>query len=377
MAHATRPLPRLARIEGLLVSLALLICLPTALAAAAGPKTASAAPDVPDQVSYARDVAPIFDANCVSCHREGDIAPMSLRSYDEARPWAKSIRNAVSTREMPPWDASPEYGHFSNERRLSDRDIAVVEKWVDQGAQPGDPAERPEAPQFDDGWRLGEPDLIVTFDEVALPAEGPDVFRDLFKKIDLEDGAWLRAVEVKPGDRKVVHHVIIFATDGQGPPESGWLGAWAAGMDPMVFPEGTAKRIEPGSMLVADMHYHPSGEKAKDSTQIGLYFHKEEPAKELINLWVQNATFEIPPGAENHEVRAEFVFPQDSIVHGLLPHMHYRGKDFTYTAHYPDGTTETLLKVDDYRLQLADALSARRAAGHASRHPTRVCRAFR
>ncbi len=304
--------------------------------------------EVPETVTFARDVAPILFEHCSSCHRPGDIAPMALLSYDEARPWAKSIQRAVVSGDMPPWGASAAHGRFKNDRTLSTHEIAVIDRWVTQGAKPGDPKDMPAPPEFTKDWRLGEPDLIVRFDQVELSAGGPDVFRDLFRKADLEEDRWLRAVEVRPGNREVLHHVILFAALGNGPPESGWLGAWAAGMAPMEFPPGTGKRVGKGSVLVADMHYHPADEPTTDQTEIGLYFYDEAPAAELQNIWIQNAAFKIPAGAANHEVRATYTFENPGSIHGLLPHMHYRGKDFTYIAHYPDGTSETLLEVNDY-----------------------------
>ena len=304
--------------------------------------------DIPEKVTYAGEIATVLHENCASCHRAGDIAPMSLLTYDEARPWARSILKAVEAGDMPPWHANPEHGHFKNDRRLDDRERALIERWVELGAPAGDLSEAPAPPDFSGGWRLGEPDLVVTFDSVEVPADGPDVFRDLIADTTEDGDRWIRAIEVLPEDRRVVHHVIIYATDGQGPPSSGWLGAWAAGMEPMVFPEGTAKLLKKGSKLVADMHYHPAGEAATDATRIGVHFYDGEPDKELINLWVQNSSFEIPAGAANHEVRSSHTFHEDATVHSLLPHMHYRGKDFTYTATYPDGRTETLLEVDGY-----------------------------
>ncbi len=303
--------------------------------------------DLPEQVTYVDHVAPIFNSSCVSCHQPGEIAPMSLLSYDEARPWARTIQRAVNDGAMPPWHADPEHGAFKNDRRLSAHDVALIDKWVTTGAQRGDGEFETPTPN-EDGWRLGEPDLIVTLDAVSLPGGGPDVFRDLIQKIDSQGDTWIRAVEVKPGNRRVVHHVILMAMGNGGQSEAGWLGAWAAGMDPMVFPEGTARLVKEGSRLVADMHYHPDADPTTDQTQIGLYFYDGEPEKELQNLWIQNNGFEIPAGAANHQVRASMTFDQDSAIHGLLPHMHYRGKDFTYTAHYPDGTSEVLLKVSDY-----------------------------
>jgi mono/diheme cytochrome c family protein len=303
------------------------------------------------QPSYSRDVAPILAEHCVSCHRPGDIAPMSLRSYDEVRPWVKSIRKAVEAGVMPPWHADPTYGTWENDRRLSDVERDTLLRWIKQGAPAGAAAASAVPADVNEGegpWRLGTPDLAVKFEKVDLPAGGPDQFKDLRQSNPLTEDKWVRAVEIKPGDRRVVHHVIVYVLDeGQEAP-NGWLGAWAAGMEPMVFPEGTGRLLKKGSRLVADMHYHPTDEATQDETTIGVHFLDREPGKELVNLWVQNSSFKIPAGAADYEVRSSYTFRQDSVVHALLPHMHYRGKDFTYTAVYPDGRREVLLKVPAY-----------------------------
>ena len=320
------------------------------LAAVSLPAFAAAAIDLglPSKVTFTQDVAPLMREKCGSCHRPGDIAPMSFATYEEVRPWVKSIRRVVSDGTMPPWHADPAYGEFSNDRSLSDYEKALITKWVKQGARLGDATALASLPKIEAGWRLGEPDLEVTFAEVELAAGGPDVFEDLPVAYTLEEDRWIQKVEILPGDRRVVHHVIIFVMEeGQSSP-NGWLAGWAAGMEPMVFPEGTGRLIKKGSTLIADMHYHPTDEPATDQTKLGLHFYDAEPSKELVNLWVQNSSFTIPAGAENHEVRSSFTFEQDSVVHALLPHMHYRGKDFTYTARYPDGREEILLQVNDY-----------------------------
>ena len=277
---------------------------------------------------------------------------MALRSYDEVRPWVKSIRKAVETGVMPPWHADPAYGTWENDRRLTDVERDTLLRWIKQGAPEGSAASAAtvaaQAGEEEGQWRLGDPDLAVKFEAVELPAGGADQFRDLERSLPLTEDRWVGAVEVSPGDRRVVHHIIIYVLEeGQNAP-NGWLGAWAAGMDPMVFPAGTGRLLKKGSRLVANMHYHPTDEPARDETTIGVHFLDGQPDKELINLWVQNNDFKIPAGAGNHEVRSTYTFRQDSVVHALLPHMHYRGKDFTYTATYPDGRSEILLKVPAY-----------------------------
>ncbi len=348
-SHRPRSTPHPTPTQTLAIAIALMAI--GALPAMASSNAASnvGAADLPEEVTWAGEIAGLVNEHCVSCHRPNDIAPMSLLSYDEARPWAKSMLKAVKDGVMPPWHAdAAQNGVFENERRLSDRDVALLERWVEKGAQAGDLTAAPAPPVHAGGWRLGEPDLVVAFDAVALDAGGPDVFKDLQADFGLTEKRWIRALEVKPGDRRVVHHVILMASDGKSMPTSGWLGAWAAGMEPMVFPEGTAKLLEPGQKLIGDMHYHPAAEAATDQTQVGLYFYGGEPEKELINLWIQNSNFLIPAGAPDYVVEASHTFQENSTVYGLLPHMHYRGKEFTYTATYPDGRTEVLLHVPRY-----------------------------
>jgi mono/diheme cytochrome c family protein len=333
------------------------ISLPLALSAfllaavLAPPSLAAGDTEGSSRLSYGRDIAPILAQRCAACHRPGDIAPMALRSYDEVRPWVKSIRKAVETGVMPPWHADPSYGAWANDRRLSDAERDTLLRWIKQGAPQGPAVASAVPADVNEGqgqWRLGAPDVAVKFEKVELPAGGPDQFEDLVQSYPLAEDKWVRAVEIAPGDRRVVHHVIIYVLDeGQQAP-NGWLGAWAAGMEPMVFPVGTGRLLKKGIRLIANMHYHPTDEATQDETTIGLYFLDGQPDKELINLWVQNSDFKIPAGADNHEVRSTYTFRQDSVVHALLPHMHYRGKDFTYTATYPDGRSEILLKVPAY-----------------------------
>lgn len=305
---------------------------------------------LPGSPTFTRDVAPILYKNCAECHRPGEIGPMSLLSYDEVRPWAKSIHKAVADRQMPPWHADPGYGPFLDERRLSDREIALITKWAESGAPQGDPKDLPQVPKLSTGeWTLGEPDYIIEFDSVTIPAEGPDQFKNLIHQTDFPEDKWVTAVEIEPSNRTVVHHVILWQVGEDGTPTpSGWLGAWAAGATERPFPEGTGRLLEKGSRIMADMHYHPSGKEGTDRTRVGLHFADKEVEKELVNLWVINTEFAIPAGDPNYEAHATHTFNQDSIILALTPHMHYRGKDFVYTLTRPDGKKEELLKVSRY-----------------------------
>ena len=218
---------------------ALISSLALAAVAASAPVLAATAADAGP--TYNRDVAPILAESCVSCHRANQIGPMSLLTYDEVRPWAKSIAKNVQDGTMPPWHADPSFGHFANDRRLEAKEIDAVVRWVQAGAPEGDPADRPAKPEFpDDEWILGEPDLVVSLEEVAVPAGKTDLFPKLIGRVMLPEDRWIQAVEFRAGNRKVLHHIIAFQVKGFGEPDlqGGWLGAWAAGTDPMVFPRG-------------------------------------------------------------------------------------------------------------------------------------------
>ncbi len=315
---------------------------------AAGAMTVVAGGASAAKPTYSKDVAPIMNTNCVACHRPGASGPMSLTSYEEIRPWVKAILKNVSEGVMPPWHADKGFGPFTNDRSLSEDEIDTIVKWAKAGAPEGNKSDLPPMPEFPSGeWILGEPDFVVNFDEVALPATGSDQFHNLVGKTDFPEDKWITGIEIQPGDSKVVHHVILW--QGQQGNPNGWIGAWAAGADPETLPEGTARLLKQGQPIVGDMHYHLYGEETKDRTRVGLHFaDKKDVEKELVNLWVMNAEFRIPAGDPNYEATSTFTFGQDSTILTLTPHMHYRGKDFSYTLTLPDGTKKDLLKVSRY-----------------------------
>ena len=331
-----------------LPTLAALSILALSSASAAAPNaTAEATIDTP---TWSEGVAAIVHESCASCHRPGEVAPMSLLTYQEARPWARSIARRVADGTMPPWHATGGTAEFANDRSITEQEIQALVRWAEAGAPAGDLEAAPEPPEFpSDEWRLGEPDFVVTLEQVEVPAGGPDQFHDLVGRVALPEDEWVTAVEILPGNAKVVHHVIVVGVKGfDVDPMAGWLGAWAAGTEPMVFPEGTGRLLPKGSNIIADMHYHPAETAETDVTRIGLHFADQTPAKELTNLWVQNESFEIPAGAENHEVRATRKLWQSGKIMTLTPHMHYRGKDFEFILHYPDGRREVPLEVGQW-----------------------------
>ena len=320
--------------------LGLLIALLPCLCLSAG--TAAFANEAP---TFARDVAPIFFENCVQCHRAGEVAPMSLMSYQEARPWARSIARQVEARDMPPWSGESDRHEWSNDMSLSDDEIATITGWVKAGAPEGVAADLPEAPSFSSGWTLGEPDYIITLDSIEVPADGEDIFPKQVIKVDLGEPRWVRAIEFNPEDSRVTHHFLSNYASDTG---AGLLAIWTAGMPPYVFPEGMGRKLGSQITVVVDQHYHPMGEATSDASRIGLYFGEGELKKEVATIPVTNTGLRIPPGAGNHAENAHFLFHKDSQILAFSPHMHVRGKAMSYELTYPDGQKEMLLDVPDY-----------------------------
>ena len=351
-------------------------------------------------ITFSKDVAPILFKNCADCHRPGELAPMSLLSFKEARPWAKSIREKVVNRVMPPWHADSHFGKFGNDKRLTQQEIDTITAWVDQGAREGNPKDLPLAPAYADGWKIGKPDAVLTMqDEYTLEAQGSDEYINFTIPTTFKEDVWVQAAEVHPGNKRVVHHVIAFIQtpqmlaaykasggkpspqsifyqdgtlirtkleapaydDGCSAPNSGLargsgqeglgfpLCFYTPGKDVDIWPAGVAKSIPAGSNIVIQVHYSKTTGKAEtDRSSVGLVFAKEPPAKVLSAFGVINHYFKIPPGADNHEVKGCYTFSRDVEIHGFLPHMHLRGKDMKYEVIYPDGRQETLLSVPNY-----------------------------
>ena len=300
--------------------------------------------------TFNKDVAPIFYSRCVECHRAGEVAPMSLLSYSEARPWAKSIREAVLKHAMPPWLAHPRFGHFSNDRHLSQAEIDTIVAWVDAGAPEGNAEDLPVAPHFEDGWVIGKPDAVIALDQPEdVPAEGVAPYRYIRVHTNFTEDKWVQAAEIRPGNRAVVHHIIVSAV----PPGSAGTGeggekicGFAPGEQPKIFPPGTAKLLKAGSDLIFQLHYTPNGKPATDKSYVGLIFAKEPVEKRASTGMAVNAMFKIPPGDSNYEARSTFTAKEDIRLVDLMPHMHLRVKDFKYTAVYADGRSEVILDPD-------------------------------
>jgi mono/diheme cytochrome c family protein len=361
-------------------------------------QTSSSAP------TFSKDVAPIFFANCTTCHRPGEIAPMSLLTYKDARPWARSIANAVKNGAMPPWHADPAIGHFSNERRLTEAQKTTIARWVEAGAPEGDPKDLPASPQYTQGWRIGKPDVVLEMQEdYPIPATGEIPYLYFEVPANFDEDRWVQAWEMRPGNPAVVHHVIVFVKPPQPPgqpaqgapgaagrpqqqplitfaegmdipagqtggpdlPEgerkptfpnyrprprgvAGSIGGYVPGNSTRVFAGGTAIRLPKGSSLVFQMHYTTTGKETTDRTKMGLIFSKEPPKMPLSGTALVNGGLHIPAGAPDHRVDAEMTINRDLLLFSMTPHTHVRGKKWYYEVIYPDGRKEPLLSVPNY-----------------------------
>ncbi|HEU0184812.1 MAG TPA: cytochrome c [Blastocatellia bacterium] len=304
----------------------------------------------PKNVTFTKDVAPIFFKNCAECHRAGEAAPFSTLSYKDVRPWAKSIREKVASRVMPPWHADPSHGEWLNDRRLTQAEIDTIVSWVDGGAKEGEPKDLPPAPKFADGWAIGQPDETFSIAEQSVPATGVMPYKYLVVQTGLKEDRWITEAEIRSTGRSAVHHVIVFIQDPNRPASAtgNLLAGVAPGEQPARYRPGFGKKIPAGAKLIFQMHYTPNGEAIKDVTTIGLKYAKEPPKHQILSRPVMNMTFTIPAGASNHEVKSSYVFQEDAHLASLMPHMHLRGKDFEIKAIFPDGTTKVLLRVPRY-----------------------------
>lgn len=306
-------------------------------------------------LTFSKDVAPIFYKHCISCHRQGEIAPMSLVTYKEVRPWAKAVREKIITRAMPPWHPDPAIGHWANDRRMSQKEIDTIVAWIDAGAKEGSPEDLPAMPKISSGWQVGEPDVVFHMPkEFTVPAEGEIPYQYFRVPTNFKEDRYIRAMEARAGNLSVVHHIVIYVREpGYKQPKkldlgNGLLGALSPGQTPFVAQPGTAKLIKAGSELIFQLHYTPNGKETKDRSYVGLIFAKEPVEKVITTTAAFDMRFVIPPGAANHEIKASYEFEQDSHIISFMPHMHLRGKDIVYKAIYPDGRIETLLYIPRY-----------------------------
>lgn len=336
--------------------------------------------------TFTRDVAPILYRNCTTCHRPGGLGPMSLITYDDVRQVVDEIREKVGDLSMPPWHVDAPRGTFANDRRLSDVERQVILKWTNAGAPMGDPASLPPAPHYNAGWSIGTPDAVFSLpSEYEVPAKGTIEYQYFEVPTNFTEDKWIQSIEILPGAREVVHHVLVFARapspatppppsapgtkpppplllrrEDHGIPEvppgpdgkprvlGALIGTTAPGTNLLTFPEGTAIRVPAGSVLTFQMHYTAMGHAMKDRTSVGFVFAKEPPEEQIITTAFYNGHFTLRPGAPNDSVPAEVGFSESVKVWGLFPHTHLRGKRWDYRLVYPDGRTESILSVPRY-----------------------------
>ena len=355
------------------VGIAALMALAACLCGAAFQKT------VPPTPTFYKDVLPILQNHCQTCHRSGEIAPMPLETYEQTRPWARSMAHAVEMKMMPPWFADPRYGRFANDSSLTDLQIATISAWAAAGAPAGDPSDTPPVRKRTEAsatgtWNIPQPDLVVKMPSpVKIPAEGEVEYTYEIVPTHFAENRWVQMSEFRPGAPAHVHHAVVYIR----PPDSSWLRhapvgepftastltdpeekrqahettsdlllVYAPGSSPDEWPDGMAKFVPAGSDLVFQMHYTTNGTAAADQTTLGLVFAKTPPKQRVVTLQLNNHALIIPPGADDFRVEVQGTLPNDATLLSLFPHMHLRGKRFEYDIIRDDGSVEVLLRVN-------------------------------
>jgi len=322
-------------------------------------------------LTFTEDIAPLVFASCTQCHRPGEAGPFSLLSYRDVSKRARNLLSVMEDRIMPPWHPAKGYGQFKNELRLTDEQIATFRAWVQAGTPEGPPESLPALPEFADGWQLGTPDLIVTTSSAyPVPAGGRDIYRNFSLPLDLPEDKWLTAIEVRPGDREVLHHVLVFldenqkarASDGRdGKPgfrgrsdgRSQMVAGWAVGCQPEHLPEGLAVKLPKGSDLVLQSHLHPSGRATEEQTTIGLYFAKQPPKRSLLSIQLPPffgflAKLDVPAGEADYVLQDSFELPCDVDAVTIGGHAHLLCRSLRMRAVLPNGDEVPLLHIPEW-----------------------------
>ena len=336
--------------------------------------------------TFYRDILPILQNHCQTCHRNGEIAPMPFVTYAQTQPWATAIKQAVESKRMPPWFADAHYGKFSNDPSLTPQQIAIIAAWADAGAPAGSSKDAPPLQDWAKGWNIPTPDKVVQMPQpVSLPANGDVEYTYEIVPTGFTEDKWVQMSEIRPSSREHVHHAVVYIR----PPSSAWLRnapigkpftpssfsdaeeraeahattsdmllVYAPGSEPDRWPDGMAKFVPAGSDLVFQMHYTTNGHSATDQTSIGLIFAKQPPTQRVLTLQLTNHTFIIPPRTDDYRVDVSGTLPNDATLLSFFPHMHLRGKRFEYNILHPDGIVETLLRVNyDFHWQLSYRLA--------------------
>lgn len=336
------------------------------------------AADAPAKPTYTKDIAPILNERCIHCHRPGDIGPMALLTYEEVRPWSAAIKQTVQQRRMPPWFADPHYGKFRNDRSLTAGQIETITAWVNSGSPKGDVKDMPPPPHIVDGWSFKRPpDLVVEMPlEVKVQAKGVLDMQNYYVKVPFAEETFVEAVELRPGNRRVVHHSIVNIVEipenvdpkdlltGEKQGRIAWkLIGQAPGKGAESHIPGVAKRIKPGTYFEFNMHYTPTGKEETDRTKLGIWISKEPIHYEVITATAAMEVYRegkqiqrgeipnIPPRTDNWPIVGVMRVKNDITVYSMSPHMHFRGKDMQYSVKYPDGRDEVLLNVPNYNYE--------------------------
>ena len=324
--------------------------------------------------TFYKNILPILQQHCQVCHRVGEIAPMPLQTFSQAHGYAAKMKQMTSAKMMPPWFADPRFGHFSNDNSLTPEQIATIASWADAGAAPGSPSDAPPPAHRTNGWNIPEPDLVIQMPKpVTIPAHGDVQYTYEIVPTGFTEDKWVQASEIRPTSREHVHHAVVYIR----PPSSKWLRnapvgrpfsasdmttdedvrealftdsdmllVYAPGSSPDQWPDDMAKCIPAGSDLVFQMHYTTNGHAETDQTSVGIVFAKQPPKQRVLTLQLTNHSFVIPPEADNFRVEVFGTLPNDAMLLSFFPHMHLRGKRFEYDIVHPDGSIETLLRVN-------------------------------
>ena len=360
---------------GCLLAFALVSATAAARRAAAPQQSAAPLANAQPQITFSRDIAPILYHSCASCHRPGEAGPFSLLTYSDAKLHARQIVRVTQKRIMPPWLPEPGESKFADELLLSEEQLARIQSWVDQGATEGDPADLPAQPKFVEGWQLGKPDVIVKAQKpYVLPASGTDSYWNFIFRTPADRTRWLKAIEIRPGDKRLVHHANVLVDREQASrhqekesgagfsgmdltiesevfdPDSHFL-FWKPGSVPYVEPDGMALRLDKDTDLVLNTHLQPSGKPETIQPSLGLYFTDQPATLHPILLQMENdRLLDIPPGEQNFLVTDDFTLPVDVDLLAIYPHAHYLGRDLQALATLPDGTTKTLIHIANWNL---------------------------
>jgi len=348
-----------------------------ALAPVFGGRSAQSQPadSNPPRVTFNRDIAPIVFHACANCHRPEESAPFSLLTYADVKKHARQIAEVTRTRNMPPWLPAPQELAFTDEMRLPDAEIALIQKWVDDGAMEGAAPDLPPQPKFVEGWQLGTPDLILTAEKpLVLSPQGTDAYWNFVFPLPIQETRWVKAVEIRPGDKRYVHHANILVDRAESlrrrevAPGAGFGGMeiriesqvfdpdshllfWKPGTVPYVEPDGMALRLDKGTDLILNTHLQPSGKPEIIQPSIGLYFTSQPATKLPMLLQLENDTkLDIPAGTKGFLVADEFTLPVDVQLLAIYPHAHYLGKDIQAFAVLPNGTSKTLIHIPQWNL---------------------------